>query len=245
MRPLTAADIIRVWESGDKQDAAARAVNMLAAAFPEKRGQELWRLSLGQRNEHLLGVRERLFGPELNAFSECLNCGAQLEFTLSVGALRGEGLVASSETEFELEAEGYALRFRLLDSLDLRAAAAAISVHAARKLLAERCVLGAHYGTETVTVSELPDTVIERLAARLAECDPQAEVLIDLACPACERSWQVPFDISSFIYTEISAQARRLLREVHALARAYAWHEADILAMSARRRRYYLEMLGQ
>ncbi|HYG09340.1 MAG TPA: hypothetical protein VD835_05155 [Pyrinomonadaceae bacterium] len=245
MRPLTAADIIRVWESGDRQDAAARAVNLLAAAFPEKRGEELWRLSLGQRNAHLLGVRERLFGSELNAFSECLNCGTQLEFTLSVGALRGDERALPSETEFELEAEGYALRFRLLDSLDLRAAAAAPNPHAARRLLAGRCVLAAHRGGEPLSVAELPDTLIERLAARLAECDPQAEALIDLACPACERSWQVPFDIASFIYTEISAQARRLLREVHELARAYAWHEADILAMSARRRRYYLEMLGQ
>jgi hypothetical protein len=245
MRPLTAADIIRVWESGDRQDAAACAVNMLAAAFPEKRGEELWRLSLGQRNERLLGVREQLFGSELNAFSECLNCGAQLEFTLSVDALRSAGFVAASDTGFELEAEGYVLRFRLLDSLDLRAAAAAPDVSAARRLLAARCVLAMHRETETLTAAELPDTVIDRLATRLAECDPQAEVLIDLACPACERSWQVPFDIASFIYTEISAQARRLLREVHVLARAYAWHEADILAMSARRRRYYLEMLGQ
>lgn len=245
MRPLTAADIIRVWESGDRQDAAARAVHLLSAAFPEKRGEELWRLSLSQRNECLLGVRERLFGSKLDAFSECLNCGAQLEFTLNAGALRGAGFVAASDTEFGLEAEGYALRFRLLDSLDLRAAAAAPDVSAARRLLAERCVLAAHRGAEAVTAAELPDAVIERLAARLAECDPQAEVLIDLACPACERSWQVPFDIASFVHTEISAQARRLLREVHALARAYAWHEADILAMSARRRRYYLEMLGQ
>jgi hypothetical protein len=243
MRPLTDDDIIRIWEAGDRQDAAARAVSMLVAAFPEKRGEELWRLSLGQRNAHLLGVRERLFGPELKAFSECLQCGAPLEFTLSVGALRSAGLVAASNTEFELEAEGYALRFRLLDSLDLRAAAAAPNAPSARKLLAERCVLEVHCEAETVTVAELPDIVVERLAARLAECDPQAEVLIDLACPTCASRRQVYFDIASFVYTEISALARRLLREVYMLARACAWREADILAMSARRRQYYLEML--
>jgi hypothetical protein len=244
MRPLTADDLIRLWESGDRQDSVERAVHVLAAAFPEKRREELWRLSLGQRNAHLLGVCERLLGSELNAFSECPNCGAQLEFTLSVGALGGAGSVTATGAEFELEAEGYALRFRLLDSFDVRAAAAAPDVDAARKLLAERCVLAARREAEPVTTSELPDAVIERLAARLAECDPQAELLIDLACPACERSWQVPLDVASFIYTEIGAQARRLLREVHTLARAYAWREADILAMSAQRRRYYMEMLG-
>ena len=245
MRPFTADDIVRVWELGYWQDPAERAVTVLATAFPEKGGDELWRLSLGRRNAHLLGVRERHFGPELNAFSECANCGAQLEFTLTVGALRVAGAAEATDTEFRLEAEGFALRFRLLDSLDLRAAAAAPDVGASRQVLVERCVLEARREGETLAVEELPEAVIVHLATRLAECDPQAETLIDLACPACATAWQMPFDIASFFYAEISAQARRLLREVHTLARAYAWRESDILSMSARRRRYYLELLDQ
>lgn len=244
MRPLTADEIIRVWELGSRQDSVERAVTVLAAAFPEKSGDELWRLSLGQRNARLLSLRERLFGSELGAFSECLGCGEQLEFTLSAGALRIAGTPEAPDMEFGLEAEGFALRFRLLDSFDLRAAASSPDVTAARRLLVERCLLEAHCGQEPVTIEALPETVIEHLATRLAECDPQAEVLIELACPACASRWQVLFDIASFFYTELSAQARRLLREVHTLARAYAWREADILAMSARRRQYYLEMLG-
>jgi hypothetical protein len=245
MRSLTTDDIIHVWELGYRQDCAERAVTMLAAAFPERSGEELWRLSLGQRNACLLGVRERLFGPELQACSECLSCGERLEFSLSVGALRSAGPVEASDTEFDLEAEGYSLRFRLLDSLDLRAAAANSDVNAAHKLLVKSCVLEAHDREKMVAVEELPEAVIEHLATRLAECDPQAEVMIDLVCPACEFRWQILFDIASFFYAEISAQARRLLYEVHTLARAYAWREADILGMSARRRQHYMEMVGQ
>nr|MDQ3747336.1 phage baseplate protein [Acidobacteriota bacterium] len=201
--------------------------------------------SLGRRNAHLLAARVQLFGPELNAFAECPDCGDAMEFTLGAGALAGAGTPDAPDAEFDLEAEGYALRFRLLDSLDLRAAAEGADVGAARGLLVGRCVLEARRGEESVAAGELPEAVVERLAARLAECDPQAEVLVELTCPACESRWQTAFDIASFFYTEVSAQARRLLREVHALARAYAWREADILSMSARRRRYYLEMLGQ
>src|SRR5947209_11226907 len=135
MRPLTADDIIRVWESGYRQDSAARAITVLAAAFPEKGGGELWRLSLGRRNAHLLAAREHLFGPELNACADCPDCGKPLEFTLSAGALGGAGGVEASGAEFDLEAEGYALRFRLLDSLDLRAAAECADADAARELL--------------------------------------------------------------------------------------------------------------
>jgi hypothetical protein len=86
---------------------------------------------------------------------------------------------------------------------------------------------------------------VERLAERLEECDSLAETLLDLRCPACKDEWQIAFDIASFLHAEVDAQARRLLREVHTLARGYGWHEAEILAMSARRRRDYLELLLQ
>jgi len=69
-------------------------------------------------------------------------------------------------------------------------------------------------------------------------------VRLDLACPSCGHLGQAIFDISAIFWAEISAQARRLLREIHLLASAYGWREADILAMSARRRQAYLEMIG-
>lgn len=249
MRSLTADDIIRFWEAGPRQDSAERAVAMLAAAFPDRSREDLLHLSLGQRNARLLDVRQRFFGPEIQGFAECQSCCERLEFTLSSDDIRDGGPVENSNAEFDLEAEGYVLRFRLLDTHDLRAVAAAVDVDvdvdAARKLLVERCLLQVRRGDEMMAIVELPERVIKQLAARLAECDPQADVLIDLACPACEFRWQIPFDIASFFYSEISIQAQRLMREVHMLARAYAWHEADILALSGRRRQYYLELLGQ
>jgi hypothetical protein len=53
------------------------------------------------------------------------------------------------------------------------------------------------------------------------------------------------FDIVPYLWTEINAWAMRLLREIHSLATAYGWREADILAMSAVRRHWYLEMIGR
>jgi hypothetical protein len=77
----------------------------------------------------------------------------------------------------------------------------------------------------------------------MADCDPQADVEIARTCSACGHQWQTSFDIVSFFWTEICAQAKRLLREVDILARVYGWREADILSMSAARRRAYLEMV--
>ena len=78
----------------------------------------------------------------------------------------------------------------------------------------------------------------------MAEVDPQADVQMDLTCPACGHQWQALFDIESFFWREISAWANRILREVHALASAYGWRESDILSMSTWRRQTYLNLIG-
>jgi hypothetical protein len=83
-----------------------------------------------------------------------------------------------------------------------------------------------------------------KLAERMAEYDPQAEVLLNVECPDCNYNWQVVFDIVSFFWAEIASQAKRLLHEVHILALAYGWREADILSLSATRRQFYLEMVS-
>jgi hypothetical protein len=78
----------------------------------------------------------------------------------------------------------------------------------------------------------------------MAELDPQSDVELSLSCPNCGHAWRAPLDIASYFWSEVEAWAQRLLLEVHQLARGYGWSERDILAMSARRRRAYLEMLA-
>ena len=232
MTAFRAEDFLLVREAGRGQDTAGRAVTLLVRADPGASAEALLRLPLGRRNAALLDLRERIFGAELEAFAECPHCGEALELTMNLDALR----VRAPEAEADLELDG--VRFRLLDSSDVRAAASCASVEEARALLLERCILNAH-------ATELPQSVIEEIARRLEEADPQAETLIDLTCPSCGRGWQLAFDIASFLYAETDAQARRILREVHALARGYGWSEEEILSMSARRRRDYLELLLQ
>lgn len=244
MKALSAIDIVRIWELGLAQNPADRAMTMLAPAFLEMKREEIASLSLGQMNTRLLSVREGLFGPGINCYAECPRCGEGLEFTVSIPALKGEYTVEPSEQEYELSVEGYSLRFRLLNNLDLKAAMGNSNREATRRLLFERCVLESRKDNEEIPADRLPDAVITTLAERLSECDPQAELLIDLECPACKNIWQTEFDVAGFLWKELSAWARRLLGEVHVIASAYGWREAEILAMSARRRHYYLELIN-
>lgn len=240
MRHLSAYDLLGVWEAGEDRHPLDRALILLDAACPELTWDELAALSVGQRDARLLTLRERAFGPTLNGFVECPRCAERLEFDVAVADLR---VAAEPEEEAqELVTDGLALRFRLPDSRDLAAALDCQDPAAARSLLVQRCVLEASRDGVPVAHSELPDEAITGLARRMDECDLQAEVLLDLRCPACDHAWQALFDIATFFWAELAAQAKRLLGEVHTLARAYGWREADILSMSARRRQFYLEM---
>jgi len=76
------------------------------------------------------------------------------------------------------------------------------------------------------------------------EADSLALITIAAICPACEQQGSYIFDPTTFLWQEVEVRGRRLMREVHSLARALAWSEAAILAMSPPRRRHYLLLSG-
>ena len=243
MHPLSAHEVIEVWEAADDRHPVDRALSLLAAACPDRTRDQLAALSVGRRDASLLTLRERTFGPRLNGYVECPRCSERLEFEVAVADLRA-GAPEVQESERELLAGDLTLHFRLPDSRDLVAALACPDADAAHRTLVQRCVLRANRDGSSVDHSELPAEVVTELAGRMAEWDPQAEVLLDLRCLECGYGWRPLFDIAVFFWEELAARARRLLDEVHSLARTYGWTEADILSMSARRRQHYLELTG-
>jgi hypothetical protein len=235
MAALSAATVIEVWERGLGQGPVDRALVLLSACAAP--GENLPALTVGQRDARLTALHRRLFGETLEAYAECPHCGERLEYSMPAREL--EAVVApEGEEALHMEWDGATLRLRLPDSVDLRAASGCRSVTEARDLLARRCIAAG--GPE----GELPDALVARIAERLAAAEPQAEQLVQLSCVACGHRWQLVLDIVPFLWARVAALAKRLMREVHVLARAYGWHEADILAMTAARRQFYLEIAG-
>jgi hypothetical protein len=91
--------------------------------------------------------------------------------------------------------------------------------------------------------AELSGSASGAVQTKMAEIDPTSRIELALSCPGCEHQWSDFFDIASYLWTELSDHAVRLLRETHTLARAYGWREADILALSPRRRQVYLDLV--
>jgi hypothetical protein len=237
MAAIAAHDLLRVWEAGRALHPVDQALTLLAVAAPGTPATDLASLSVGDRDARLLALREETFGPLLPCQADCPRCRERLEFTLTTSGLGGDA-PPPALAEHELQIGSSRLRVRLPNSHDLAAVAHCGDPARARALLARRCLL------TDAGDGDLPADVVDALAAHLATSDPRAEILLDLTCPGCGHAWQLVFDVVSFLWAELTAEVRRLLYAVDALARVYSWREADILAMSPIRRQLYLEMAG-
>jgi len=232
MSGLSAAEIVRVWERGAGQHPIDRALTILAAAVPGAGDAALCDLSVGERNRRLLTIRARTFGENIEALATCATCGERVAMHVSAAALTDQSPDAGVDLDGPPDV-------RPLTSRDLAAAARSADAGSARLLLAQRALVDAPACDNTVLAPETVDAV----GRRLQEIDPLAVVLLDVHCPACGTAWECELDVAEFLWTEIEAQALRVLRDVHVLAGAYGWREADILALSPLRRRAYLELV--
>jgi hypothetical protein len=242
MKTLASLDLLNAWEQGLDQGAAERALILLRlAAGTSENDPARW--PIGQRDACLLDLRESVFGQQVDGIASCPECGVQQEFRMPVGQLRMER--PESGTELALVNGDYRVDFRLPDSLDLCELEANSGAERDLSLrLLQSCVTSATAGDQPLAAADLPEDLVRQISEQMAQADPQADVTLSLECPDCSHRWSEPFDIASFLWTELSAWASRTLFDVHQLAAAYGWSEAESLSMSPRRRGFYLEMIA-
>lgn len=234
---LEATRALDLWERAQPLAPIERAVELAAAAAPAAARDDVAALPLGRRDARLLALGHA----SLDATAACPACGEVIEFSPDAARL----LEVQPAAVVPLETDGFTVRWRPPDSRDALAAAAAADPAAAHRILLDRCVLAASGPAGAVAASELPAAVRDALDAAIAAADPLAEILIDLACPACGAAFAADLDVASFAWAELDAAASALLGEVDELARAYGWTESEVLALSDRRRAAYLRRLRE
>lgn len=249
MHALSASDILWIWEIGQRKHYADRALFLLALAWPALSLPALNALTIGQRNAHVLALRQKTLGPLADCFARCPACNEQVEFTVDVRTMLPTEMVEPvepgdvSQQVHLLDVQAYHLSFRVPTGADLTAAGQLADIQAGRALLLERCVSQATKNEQSIAVADIPDDILQALTEAILEHDPLAEMEFALSCPACRKDWTLPFDIVAFFWTELEAQAKRLMHDVHTIASAYGWRENDILALSSVRRSFYRELI--
>ena len=237
-----ATSLLDLWEDGAGRPPADRALLLLRQAAPGLAHDELADLTVGRRDRYLIALRERWFGATVDTVETCASCGERLELTFDLGEIMVEPTPPAAL--HTVDVEGYEVAFRLPTCGDLAAVSASPDVATARAALLARCLSEVRRDGAPVPAASLPPRVVEHVERAMEALDPQANVELALRCVACDREWTVAFDIVTFLWDEVVAWSRRLVREVHQLASTYGWAEADIVGMSAGRRALYLEMTG-
>ncbi|CAN7762044.1 hypothetical protein LJR130_007105 [Variovorax sp. LjRoot130] len=234
MRALAGSELLSLWERGASRHALDRSALLAAAARPDWPAEAIADLPLGAVNASLLQLRAACFGPRIDGHADCPRCGQRLAFALDARELLAP---AQDDDLAPREAEVAGLRVRAPSLRDLAAVAAdADAERAARQVLA-RCTLAGD-------AARLDEAALRAVEEGLDALDPQADLALALQCVACGHADLVQLDAGQLLWEEIEARALVLLREVHHLAGAYGWSEAQILALTPTRRASYLAMVG-
>ncbi len=229
MRCLSTAELLTIWERGVPLLSIERALLLLNSAYSELSAAEISDLSIGQRDALILTLRERTFGSQFTSVISCPRCNTMLDLQFSVADVRAD---LPTTTTITFTFNDHSILVRLPTSRDVLAA---MQTDDPLSALVRRCVADSEF--------EYDADWIHHCSQALVHADPQADVELNLICPECELAWTATFDIVNFFWHEVERWSRHIFNDVHLLALHYGWSEADILALSPRRRQLYLEMV--
>lgn len=216
-------DFLALWEEGAGEHPLDRALGLIVAVEGTPRG-EAAALPIDRRDRALYRIAARLFGNHISLIATCPDCAGETELSFC----------ASDALAVPLPAERIALAdgtsCRLPDSRDL-----AVALRAPEP--------------EAVLLSALLDAPAPD-PARAAEAETalaRAGGLADLTlahhCDACGADGEAAFDILDYLWRRISAEAQRLLRDIHVIAGAYGWSSEAVMALSPSRRAAHIALI--
>jgi len=224
VRALEGEGLLQAWERSRGRSVPRAALAILELAESGKTFEDLSILPLADRNLSLLEARALSFGPGMQVYANCPDCGSALEFELD-----GRDLSMSIRSAAALPGQG-----RPADTSDLLACLEAGDPARGRAILLERTL-----GWETAA-REPPAELLERFD----ELNESAEIRLQASCEGCGGNPVVDLDLAGFVLKEVARAARDLLTQVHILAGSYGWSEDRILEMGTARRSAYLGLLA-
>ena len=211
---------LSLWEEVVGLSPIDRAVRV-AASFADVGIAEAALWPVDERDRRLIEARREAVGPRAGVVAECPVCCERIEADVDL-----DPLLAAESYDASIDWNGACLPLRAPSSIDVARAAQGGGSTA----LAKACTGG---------IEADADAVAEALGA----ARPLLNVELEFLCAACGAPFRARFDIGAYFWTEIELMAEGMLDEIHALASAYHWSEADILAMDAGRRNAYLARL--
>jgi hypothetical protein len=219
----------------EHEDAAKAPAGLFAARPPD-----FWAgLTVTDFETALLGLRQFLFGDKVACVfrDRSHECGVRMELEFSITVFLDEARPHSPRGVrpgddagwFALPGDdGRDVRFRLPTVEDqLRAMSSADGA----ALLAQRCIDAAKARER------------RRAEKAMEEMAPAVSRPLAGSCPECGESLTMMLHVPRLVMDQLENQAAGIHEETDAIAAAYHWDEASILAMPQQRRRTYAETI--
>lgn len=259
LRPPVGEDELALGEAGDWllpvqwiTELLARCVVSIGTTPADR--ETVRSMTIGDREALLLIARRLTFGDSIPCALYCPDsaCGQRLDLELRVSELLVPPYSDHRHwNEVILDGAAgrtYRVRFRLPTGADQEMAvrAAERGIDHAAELLIRACI--DEISTDSagrLSPSDWPGAVLEQVPALMADLDPQAELTLNMTCPACDNGFSALFDAGGFMRHELRSRTEKLYREVHLLATRYHWEEQTIMQMASKRRHIYLDLCAE
>lgn len=238
---ISERDLLTFWEVGLTKPLIERSLLLVSLSHTAHDLSQIAAMPIGERDAHLLELREELFGPVLNNTTNCPQCKQKMEWEMTVDELK---VLPSPAIQLDnsLEYDGNLIRFRLPNSTDIMEVTALGKGISKEEALLRKCI---EQGSLPPPLShEMPEALKYALVHKMEACDPQSDITMAISCPECGYTWNMTFDIMSYLWAEIDEWATNLIQDVYVLAKNFGWSENDILEMGSFRRNLYINMLN-
>lgn len=218
-------------------------------------------LLVGDRDYLVMKLRQITIGDKVEAILVCPNpkCGEKIDIDFDLKDIPNKQgkmtspfftLMLPGQTMNEDNAENghYQVEFRLPNGGD-QEELALLEIHneteAVNKLLA-RCIkrMDGIMEINESHIKKLSLSARRKIEKTMSELAPQIGLEMEAKCPECKKNFSFNFNLSQFFLDEMKIKMDQLYQEIHLLAFYYKWSESEILSMTSKKRRKYLELLS-
>lgn len=239
-RPINGHVEIRVAEATESPLPRAQRVTTILAAMCERLAgqptdEEQVRSVSAAGREWLLQQSALQFFHGTNWFeASCTACGERFDFELPLAAVP-RGPAGRGFPEVKVRTSRGIRHFEAPNGHHEEAMAAQRDGDP-RRTFATLCSLADEAANDTELFVE---DDLQRIDAALEAISPDIADGVDVVCPSCGEPTRIRIDALTFAFP----RSESILREVHVIASAYRWSEADILALPSQRRRAYAALI--
>ena len=230
--PATGSADVELLEAGTGLTGALKLVSR-RTRFSDGAVRDAGALPVGDVDAIVVELRRQALGDRVVARGDCGACGSPFDIRFSLVSFeahqrpRRPRNVTAADQPGSWSLRGSSVTFRIPTADDVLGAADADDPLA---MLRERCIYGA--------ASQRDVRRAEAVMARLA---PTLQAEVNGQCPNCAKTAALGVDARELCLADLRFLAGSVLENVHLLAWAYNWREADILALPSTRRTRYAD----